>query len=122
MIHYFGLILIISFSLLIIRNLIIVASGRISGNSFSSFKRKAITRKRFMEKVRDQESSRLIISPKSNIQILDSDKGIDLREKADIHKARLKKHGKSRLNGKLYFIGPKGGIFTLNNSGEKRYV
>ena len=46
----------------------------------------------------------------------------ELREKADIHRSRLSKFGKSKINGEMLFVGPKGGIYKISNDGKKKYV
>ncbi len=88
----------------------------------SEIKRKANSRNRLLKRYKDQESNILLINPEKDIEFYKSDREIDLREKADIHKTRLRKHGKSKLNGKLYFKGPKGGVFILNEKGNKKYI
>ena len=60
--------------------------------------------------------------PNKNISLNDSDKESELREKADIHRTRLKKYGKSRINNELLFLGPKGGIYKLTEDGKKKYI
>ena len=56
------------------------------------------------------------------ISLNDSDKESELREKADIHRTRLKKYGQSRINNELIFLGPKGGIYKLTEDGKKKYI
>ncbi len=64
----------------------------------------------------------LLSDPNNNISINPWDKEESLLEKADIHKIRLSKFGKSKMNGQVYFKGPKGGVYTLSESGNKKYV
>ncbi|WP_269622740.1 hypothetical protein [Prochlorococcus marinus] len=58
----------------------------------------------------------------NNIKINPWDKEDELLEKVNIHKSRLKKYGESKMNDQVYYKGPKGGIFTLSNKGNKKYV
>ena len=83
---------------------------------------KEYNRKKFLRTFKDRDSNILSMDPEKNIRIKSSDKEVDLREKADIHKVRLNKFGRSKLNGKVYFKGPRGGVFTLSRNGNKAYV
>jgi len=60
--------------------------------------------------------------PESNIQIGVWDREDELREKADIHRSRLKKYGRSTMNGEEFFLGPQGGVYKYNSEGKKKYV
>ena len=64
----------------------------------------------------------MISDPEQNIELNQWDKEEELRLKADIHKARLKKHGKSKMNGEILYLGAKGGIFRITKGGNKIYI
>ena len=83
----------------------------------NSKKRKNINR-RYYESYWDS----LLINPMNNIKINPWDKEAELLEKVNIHKSRLKKFGESKMNDQIYYKGPKGGIFTISNKGNKKYV
>ena len=102
-----------------------------------SKKRKGLSnRKTLMERFRQRFNNinvrrKRISEEYTNSLLLDHYKNIplgtwysenELREKADIHRARLSKFGKSKINGEMLFVGPKGGIYKISNDGKKKYV
>ena len=82
------------------------------------FKNTNIRRKRITEEF----SNSLLLDPNKNITLGSWYTEYELREKADIHRARLSKFGKSKINGEMLFVGPKGGIYKLTEDGKKKYV
>ena len=96
-------------------------------NSFESnvltrFRKKFKTNKRIRRTLHESSLELLLNDPKNNIQTNSWDKDHELIEKADIHKARLSRHGESKMNGETYYMGPKGGVFIILKDGKKRYV
>ncbi len=83
---------------------------------------------RFKDKNHHREKLKLLVSdslmndPESNIKIYSWDSESDLREKADIHRARLHRYGRSKMNGKMLFMGPKGGVYLFTQSGNRKYL
>ena len=63
-----------------------------------------------------------MIDPESNINIGIWYSETELREKADIHRARLSKFGRSKMNGDMLFLGPKGGVYKYTSNGKRKYV
>tara|TARA_Y100001968_G_scaffold192234_1_gene176130 strand:- start:141 stop:503 length:363 start_codon:yes stop_codon:yes gene_type:complete len=84
----------------------------------AKFKSKSHIEKRAAESI----NNALMSDPNKNISFTNWDKESELREKADIHRSRLKKFGKSKVNNELLFLGPKGGIYKLTNDGKKKYI
>ena len=82
------------------------------------FKNKNVLRKR----ISDEFTNSLILDPEKNIPLGTWYSEDELREKADIHRARLSKFGKSKINGEMLFVGPKGGIYKISEDGKKKYV
>ncbi len=82
------------------------------------FKTINVRRKRISEEF----SNSLLLDPCKNIPLGTWYSEDELREKADIHRARLSKFGKSKINGEMLFVGPKGGIYKINDDGKKKYV
>ena len=82
------------------------------------FKNINVRRKRISEEF----SNSLLLDPSKNITLGTWYSENELREKADIHRARLSKFGKSKINGEMLFVGPKGGIYKLSDDGKKKYV
>ena len=74
------------------------------------------------ERISEEFSNSLLLDPNKNIPIGTWYSENELREKADIHRARLSKFGKSKINGEMLFIGPKGGIYKITEDGKKKYV
>ena len=92
--------------------------GRFLNRFKMRFKEKRIVR----EKLSERYSNALMLDPETNIIIKSWYSEEDLREKADIHRARLSKYGKSKMNGEMLFMGPKGGIYKYNSEGKKKYI
>ena len=82
------------------------------------FKKINVRRKRISEEF----TNSLVIDPDKNISLNTWYTEEELREKADIHRARLSKFGKSKMNGEMLFAGPKGGIYKITEDGKKKYV
>tara|TARA_B100000579_G_scaffold396136_1_gene374674 strand:+ start:199 stop:525 length:327 start_codon:yes stop_codon:yes gene_type:complete len=82
------------------------------------FKNINVRRKRISEEFNNS----LLLDPYKNIPLGTWYSENELREKADIHRARLSKFGKSKVNGQMLFLGPKGGIYKLSDDGKKIYV
>ena len=78
--------------------------------------------KKLRRRLYERNIDLLLNNPKSNIQTNHWDQDEDLLEKANIHKARLNRYGESMMNGTIYHQCPKGGVFTISNDGEKKYV
>ena len=86
------------------------------------FKKRLKVKNRFREKVKVEISDSLMANPNRNIKISIWDKENLLREKAEIHRARLSKYGKSRLNGEIFFKERHGEIYKYSPGGEKIYI
>ncbi|WP_036917998.1 MULTISPECIES: hypothetical protein [unclassified Prochlorococcus] len=69
-----------------------------------------------------QYSYSLEIDPTKNIQVNTFDKDEEVFEKASIHKARLLKFGKSKMNGQMFYSSLKGDVFIISSDGKKEYV
>tara|TARA_B100000700_G_C14913619_1_gene793523 strand:- start:412 stop:771 length:360 start_codon:yes stop_codon:yes gene_type:complete len=74
------------------------------------------------EKARSMICNDLMKDPEKNITIGEWDSEKELREKADVHRARLNKYGKSKMNNEMLYLGPKGGIYRLSSNGNKTYI
>ena len=82
------------------------------------FKNINVRRKRISEEF----TNSLLLDPSKNIPLGTWYSEDELREKADIHRSRLSKFGKSKINGEMLFVGPKGGIYKISDDGKKKYV
>ncbi len=74
------------------------------------------------ERISEEFTNSLLLDPCKNIPIGTWYSEAELREKADIHRSRLSKFGKSKINGEMLFVGPKGGIYKISEDGKKKYV
>ena len=82
------------------------------------FKNINVRRKRICEEF----TNSLLNDPCKNIPLGTWYSEDELREKADIHRSRLSKFGKSKMNGEMLYVGPKGGIYKICANGKKKYV
>ncbi len=121
--NYFLIILGASLLIVFFFYLFIKAQGRkLKPSSIERFKKKFKARRRINEKYLEGYSNSLMLDPEKNIQIGIWDTEESLREKADIHRARLNKYGRSKMNGTILFLGTKGGVYKLTPKGNKKYV
>tara|TARA_Y100001968_G_C19392918_1_gene736605 strand:- start:183 stop:551 length:369 start_codon:yes stop_codon:yes gene_type:complete len=86
------------------------------------FKSRFKNRDRLRAKLSEDFSNSLMLDPEYNITISSWYTESELREKADIHRARLSKYGRSKMNGEMLFLGPKGGVYKYNSDGKKKYL
>ena len=110
--------------------LITIRSKKINKSSFNNkkkgflirFKNHFSNKSLIRERLSERFSYTLMADPEYNISIGAWYNEIELREKADIHRARLSKYGKSKMNGEMLFLGPKGGVYKYNSDGKKKYL
>ncbi len=88
----------------------------------SRFKSRFKNKDRRRERITEEFSYSLMTDPEINITIGTWYNEDELREKADIHRARLSKHGRSKINGEMLYLGPKGGVYKLTPEGKKKYL
>ncbi len=91
-------------------------------NLLNRFKKKFRNKSHLRERLSEEFQNSLLADPESNITIGSWYSEEELREKADIHRARLSKFGRSKMNGEMLFLGPKGGVYKLTIEGKKKYV
>ena len=60
--------------------------------------------------------------PETNIKIGRWDNELELREKADIHRSRLIKFGRSKMNGEMLFLEKKGKVYLITPQGQRKYI
>ena len=103
--------------------IISLSSKKKSGsNRINSFKSKFKKSNRLREIAQTDMANHLMNDPSLNINISGHESEPELREKADIHRARLQRYGKSKMNGEMLFLGPRGGIFRYTFNGSKKYI
>ncbi len=104
--------------ILISRRLKKVVFSNNKSNLFRRFNQRTLLHKRFLSKFHD----RLMSDPDQNIKINHWDSETESREKADMHRQRLNKYGRSRINGEILFLGPRGGVYRFTPQGRKVYL
>ena len=91
-------------------------------NTLERFKRQFKGKSKLKIKFAETFSDILMSDPNKDIKLGRWDTEQELREKADIHKARLYKYGQSRINGELLFMDKEKKVFKISKSGNKDYI
>ena len=100
MFFYFSLIFIlISFFLILIFH----KFNKKRNKKLLNFKKKLLSKESKIEKIFSRQYEKTILDPNINIQIDSNDNEEVIIKKANIHRARLAKFKKSKLNGELIF-------------------
>ena len=90
-------------------------------NKIRNFKNKFTNREAKIEKIFLRNNEILIKDPNINLIIGLYEKETDLTLKTNIHRARLAKFKKSKLNGEFIYQDLKGNIFKIINK-KKEYI
>ena len=85
------------------------------------FKNKLQSTQTNIERIFLREEEKTFSNPNINIYIGIYDNEENINRKSNIHRARLSKFKKSKLNGEIIFIDQDQKIFKYNN-GEKKYI
>tara|TARA_Y100001970_G_scaffold105427_1_gene132076 strand:- start:6135 stop:6494 length:360 start_codon:yes stop_codon:yes gene_type:complete len=85
------------------------------------FKNKLISKESKIDKIFLRQEEKTSLDPSINIQIDINENEEDILRKANIHRARLAKYKKSKLNGELLFEDPDKNIYKLVK-GKKVFV
>ena len=79
-------------------------------------------RNRKISRLSNELSDSLMIDPERDIKLGIWESEDELRQKADIHRARLSRYGRSKMNGEMLYQGQKGGVYKYTLKGKKKYV
>ena len=90
-------------------------------NKIKNFKNKFTSKEAKIEKIFLRNNERLIKDPNIDLRISLYEKESELVLKTNIHRARLAKFHKSKLNGELIYKDLKGNIYKIINK-EKEYI
>ena len=90
-------------------------------NKIRNFKNKFTNKEAKIEKIFLRNNERLIKDPNIDLIIGLYEKENDLTLKTNIHRARLAKFNKSKLNGEFIYQDLKGNIYKINNK-KKEYI
>ena len=87
----------------------------------NKFKNKFQSTQSNIDRIFIREEEKTFSNPNIDICIGSFDNEVDINRKSNIHRARLSKFKKSRLNGEMIFQDDDEKIFKLNN-GRKLYL
>ncbi len=116
------LILTIAISILFIYLIYKAFKKNTSSYSMARFRQKLTSRAHTNQRIFERYAEYLTSNPYQNISLKEWEKEGDILEKANIHKARLNKFGKSRLNGQLFYLDKKGSIYTITEEGNQNFI
>ena len=90
-------------------------------NKLSKFKKKLLSKESNIEKIFSRDDEKTFSDPDININIGIYDNEDITNRKSNIHRARLSKFKKSKLNGETIFIDPNQKIYKYIN-GKKKFI
>ncbi len=99
-----------------------IFSYKSTSNKLQSFRNKLTSRNHKHQRIFDHHSESLASSPNEDIRLADWESEEDIIKKANIHKARLSKFGKSRLNGKIFYLDNEGSVYIIGKNGDRDYL
>ena len=115
------LIIIILVLILLIIRIIKLKKNKSKNRSLLNFKRKLISKGSDIEKIFSRNDEKTSSDPDININIGDYDNENTISRKSNIHRARLSKFKKSKLNGEIIFVDQDKKVFKYVN-GKKIYL
>ncbi len=99
----------------------IIKSKKSKNLKLDKFKNKHQSTQTNIERIFLREEEKTFSNPNINIYIGSYDNEYNINRKSNIHRARLAKFKKSRLNGEMIFQDEKQRIYKINN-GKKVYL
>ena len=90
-------------------------------NNLFKFKKKLLSKESNIEKIFSRDDERTSSDPNININIGLYDNEDIINRKSNLHRARLSKFKKSKLNGEIIFIDHDQKIFKYIN-GKRKYI
>ena len=90
-------------------------------NNLLKFKKKLLSKESNIEKIFSRDYEKTSSDPNININIGLYENEDNINRKSNIHRARLSKFKKSKLNGETIFIDPDQKIYKYIN-GKKKYI
>ena len=90
-------------------------------NNLINFKKKLLSKESNIEKIFSRDDERTCLDPNININIGIYENEDNINRKSNIHRARLSKFKKSKLNGELIFLDNDQKIFKYIK-GKKKYI
>ena len=114
-------ILIVFFITLLITFIKIIKFIKYKNNRLFIFKKKFLSKESNIEKIFTRDDERTSSDPNININIGIYDKEFIINRKSNIHRARLARFKKSKLNGEIIFLDQDQKIFKYIN-GKRIYI
>ena len=90
-------------------------------NKIKNFKKKFTNRESKIEKIFSRNNERLIKDPNIDLKIGYYEEESDLKLKTNIHRSRLAKFNKSKLNGEFIYKDIEGNIYKIINK-KKEFI
>ena len=87
----------------------------------SNFKKNQLSKESNIKKIYLREDERINLNPDINIKVNIYDKEYEIKNKTNIHRARLAKFKKSKLNGEYIFLDKNKNVYKIVN-GIKKYL
>ena len=103
----------------IVSRIIITKTNK--NNNLSKFKKKLLSKESNIEKIFSRDDEKTCLDPNININIGLYENEYNINRKSNIHRARLSKFKKSKLNGETIFIDLDQNIYKYIN-GKKKYI
>ena len=113
------LVVLVLITILIVNKIINLKKNK--NNNLFKFKKKLLSKESNIEKIFSRDDERTSSDPNININIGLYDNEENINRKSNIHRARLSKFKKSKLNGEIIFIDQDQKIFKYIK-GKKKYI
>ena len=98
-----------------------INSKKTKNLKLDKFKNKLQSTQSNIERIFLREEEKIFLNPDINIYIGLNDKEDNINRKSNIHRARLSKYKKSKLNGEMIFQDNEKRIYKFNN-GKRVYL
>ena len=99
----------------------IINSNKNKNKNLLKFKNKFLSKESNIDKIFSRDDEKTSADPDININIGIYDNEDNISRKSNIHRARLSKFKKSKLNGEIIFVDQDQKIFKYIN-GKKKYI
>ena len=90
-------------------------------NKISNFKKSQLSKEFNIKKIYLRNDERINLNPDINIKVDIYDKDYEIINKTNLHRARLAKFKKSKLNGELIYLDKDENVYKIIN-GAKKYL
>ena len=116
---YISFILFFTFIVILIYKYLL--SKKSANKKLENFKSKFLSKEFNIEKIFLREEEKTFLNPDISINIGIYENEYDIKKKSNIHRARLSKFKKSKLNGDMIFVDDEQKIFKYAK-GKKKYL